>query len=163
VSQGRLRIVSGGQTGVDRAALDAALAAGLGCGGWCPAGRWAEDGEIDARYPLKPLASADPDDRTQRNVEDSDGTLVLEFASASPGTRLTIQYAEKCRKPLLVIDASRVPVEQAADRVGLFIQARRLAVLNVAGPRASEAPGAYAYARQLMERVFQHSDPRSKA
>ena len=72
-----MEIVSGGQTGVDRAALDAALALGMRCGGWCPAGRWAEDGPIDPRYPLRETPSGDPAQRTEWNVRDSDATLIL--------------------------------------------------------------------------------------
>lgn len=79
-----MKIVSGGQTGVDRAALDVAMALGLEIGGWCPAGRWAEDGPIDARYPLNETPSADPAQRTEWNVCDSDGTLILTGAVGSP-------------------------------------------------------------------------------
>ncbi|HLF11639.1 MAG TPA: putative molybdenum carrier protein, partial [Gammaproteobacteria bacterium] len=88
-----LRIVTGGQTGVDRAALDAALELGLACGGWCPKGRWAEDGEIPPRYPLKETTSTDPARRTRANVRDADATLVLTDGEPTGGTRLTMSVA----------------------------------------------------------------------
>jgi len=84
-----LRVVSGGQTGVDRGALDAALERGVPCGGWCPAGRLAEDGVIPARYPVTELRGAGYDERTRKNVEDSDGTLIVTFGRATGGTART--------------------------------------------------------------------------
>src|SRR5215217_2323846 len=90
-----MKIVSGGQTGVDRAALDVALELGIECGGWCPAGRQAEDGPIDARYPLRETPSADPAQRTEWNVRDSDATLLLTTGAASPGTELTREVARR--------------------------------------------------------------------
>lgn len=150
-----LVIVSGGQTGVDRAALDAALAAGADCGGWCPAGRLAEDGEIADRYPLKEHVSPNPEARTRENVRDSSGTLVLLFPGAGPGTLLTIGCARQLGKPLLVLKAGTQPLEVAVDRVLEFVRSSALERLNVAGPRASEAPGAYAYAHELVARVLQ--------
>ena len=128
---GELRIVSGGQTGVDRAALDAALALGLPCGGWCPRGRWAEDGPIDPRYPLTETPLADPARRTQWNVRDSEGTLVLLRGTADGGTALTIQCAERSGKPCLVVHLDQ-PENVAALRE--WLAAYHIRVLNVAGP-----------------------------
>src|SRR6516162_9418333 len=98
------RILSGGQTGVDRAALDVAVELGLPCGGWCPRGRRAEDGPIPERYPLKETPWDGYPQRTERNVRDSDGTLVLTLGQADRGTTLTIELAHKKRKPHLIID-----------------------------------------------------------
>jgi predicted Rossmann fold nucleotide-binding protein DprA/Smf involved in DNA uptake len=94
------KIVSGGQTGVDRAALDIALALGIPCGGWCPRGRGAEDGVIPARYPLQETCSHDYAERTRRNVIDSDGTLILAIGALHGGTLLTAQLAEKAASPV---------------------------------------------------------------
>lgn len=132
------RVVSGGQTGVDRAALDAALRAGLDCGGWCPRGRRAEDGAIPQQYPLKEIESTDYRERTRRNVVDSDGTLILALGALSGGTALTRKLARAEQKPLLVIDLdSPAP----ADEVRCWIRKHNIRTLNVAGPRESQRPG----------------------
>jgi len=142
-----VKIVSGGQTGVDRAALDVALELGIGCGGWCPAGRAAEDGVIDARYPLHETSSADPAQRTEWNVRDSDATLILTSGSASPGTELTVEAARRLGRPLYTFHAG------SPEDVGMFrrwLQVYRVRTLNVAGPRESEAPGIYAESRRIL-------------
>lgn len=142
-----MRIVSGGQTGVDRAALDVALELGIACGGWCPAGRAAEDGPIDARYPLRETPSPDPAERTEWNVRDSDATLILASAAASPGTELAVASARRQRRPLYTFHAG------SPEDVGAFrrwLQVYRVGTLNVAGPRESESPGIYAEARRIL-------------
>lgn len=150
-----LRVVSGGQTGVDRAALEASLASGVMCGGWCPAGRAAEDGVIPASYPLTETPSPDPADRTERNVADSDATLILRRGrprgGASPGTDLTGRAARRLGRPLLVRDLS-LPVDTGA--IVTWLRINRIRVLNCAGPRESEAPGIEAQARALLLEVF---------
>ena len=145
------QVVSGGQTGVDRAALDAALALGLAVGGWCPQGRRAEDGVIDPRYPLTQTPPPDYAQRTAWNVRDSDGTLVLRFDDPSPGTNLTIEKAHALDKPLLLLDLTLDPEPLA---VAGWIAENGIRVLNVAGPRESEAPGVYEAARVFLEAVF---------
>jgi hypothetical protein len=145
------KIVAGGQTGMDRAALDAALAGGWEVGGWCPAGRRAEDGVIAARYPLQETPSADYAQRTAWNVRDSDGTLVLIIDSPTGGTALTIQEAEREGKPLLVVELY-APLEMSA--VVDWLAAHEINVLNVAGPRESEAPGIYSRAKAFMEALL---------
>jgi hypothetical protein len=131
------RIVSGGQTGVDRAALDAALVLGLACGGWCPRGRRAEDGPIDPRYPLQETPSTDYAQRTEWNVRDSDGTLVLTRGRPSGGTALTISLARRHRRPILVLDLAQDP---DPDEVRRWAEVEGIGVLNVAGPRESLQP-----------------------
>ncbi len=144
-------IVSGGQTGVDRAALEAARDLGLACGGWCPRGRRAEDGAIDARYPLRETPSEDYAQRTEWNVRDSDGTLVITRGRPAGGTALTVAVARRLRKPLLVVDLEDPgparSVRDWADRLGI-------GTLNVAGPRESQQPGIEAEARQLLLAAF---------
>ena len=98
------KVVSGGQTGVDRAALDAAIEAGIGCGGWCPRGRRAEDGIIPKRYPLKQTIGSGYFERTRRNVEDANGTLIVASGELNGGTLATLNYAQRIGKPLLIID-----------------------------------------------------------
>ena len=134
------KLVSGGQTGVDRAALDAALALGLPCGGWCPRGRRAEDGPIDGRYPLEETPSSDYAQRTEWNVRDSDGTLVLTRGEPHGGTAFTLDVARDLGRPALVLDPAGAPDTGA---VRDWLKRERIGVLNVAGPRESGAPGIY--------------------
>ncbi len=132
-----MKVVSGGQTGVDRGALDAALAAQLTCGGWCPEGRQSEDGTIPDRYPLLVLKGAGYRQRTLQNVRDSDGTLILFVGALTGGTTLTRDFCLREKKPFLTVDAAQVSVSGAVERVRSFIAQYDLQVLNVAGPRAS--------------------------
>jgi len=143
-------VVSGGQTGVDRGALDAALDLGVSCGGWCPAGRLAEDGIIPARYPLTELEGAGFDQRTRRNVTDSDGTLIITFGPASGGTALTLAACRELGRPHIIIDGSTVLPEHAAREVVRFLRERGIARLNVAGPRASGEPRGHGYSYALV-------------
>jgi Circularly permutated YpsA SLOG family len=153
------RIVSGGQTGVDRAALDVALALGLPCGGWCPRGRRAEDGPIAVHYPLLETPSAEFAQRTEWNVRDADATLVLTRGRPAGGTALTIALARRLGKPLLVLDLARAPDPRVAQR---FLERERAAVLNVAGPRESQQPGVQQQARRFLEAVLAPSAPRAR-
>lgn len=146
-----IRVVSGGQTGVDRAALDAAMALGLDVGGWCPAGRRAEDGAIPQGYPLRETESADYAVRTEWNVRDSDATLILYRGALTGGTALTAKLARRLGRPLLVRDLDSEP---EPGEVALWLRANRVRVLNCAGPRESGAPGVGRAARALLERVF---------
>jgi hypothetical protein len=146
-------MVSGGQTGVDRGALDAALSLGVPCGGWCPEGRLAEDGVIPARYPLTELRGAGYEERTDRNVEDSDGTLVITFGRASGGTARTIEICEKLGRPHLVVDATTVLLEDAVSEAERFVREEDIRQLNVAGPRASGEPRGYKYAYSLVREL----------
>jgi len=116
-----LKIISGGQTGVDRGALDAALAFEVECGGWCPAGRLAEDGIIPERYPVVELANARYAERTARNVADSDGTLVISKGEPFGGTRETIDGCVETGKPYLVIDGERLSTEDATALALQFV------------------------------------------
>ena len=140
-------VVSGGQTGVDRAALDAALAFGADCSGWCPEGRQAEDGVIPARYPLAELPGGDYLARTRQNVVDSDATVIIYFGRLSGGTERTLEFCLAGRKPYLLLDAREIPAARAAARIAEFAAGQGVVRLNFAGPRASGEPRAYDYAR----------------
>jgi len=145
------RIVSGGQTGVDRAALDVALELGLPCGGWCPRGRLAEDGPIDPRYPLRETTSADYAQRTELNVRDSDGTLILTVGTPTGGTLLTKTTAERLEKPLFLVDFEEQP---AVGDVLAWVERSAVRELNVAGPRASQQPGIDERARTFLRALL---------
>ncbi len=145
------KVVSGGQTGVDRAALDAAMAAGLPVGGWCPRGRRAADGVIEARYPLRETPSEDYAERTSWNVRDSDGTLVLVFSGPAGGTALTVREAKRLGKPCLVL---RLDEKEGVEKARAWIAREGIRVLNVAGPREEEAPGIYAAAYAFLTALF---------
>lgn len=145
------KIVSGGQTGVDRAALDAAIALGIPHGGWCPKGRLAEDGIIPAQYELVETDSPDYAQRTEQNVLDSDATLILCRGEPTGGTELTRRLAQRHRKPLLVVDL-RKPLDRTTVRRWLTTHAR--STLNVAGPRESQSPGIHAEATSLLQSLL---------
>ena len=144
-------IHSGGQTGVDRAALDAAMARGVPVGGWCPQGRRAEDGPIPPRYPLTETGSAEYAVRTRWNVRDAEATLVLTFGEPDAGTALTIEEARALGKPLCIVDLG---AEWEVAPVAAWLLEEGVRVLNVAGPRESSAPGIYAEARAFMDRLL---------
>lgn len=146
-----VRIVSGGQTGVDRAALDVALDLGLECGGWCPRGRRAEDGPIPVRYPLRETPSPEYPVRTEWNVRDSDVTLLLHEGRRGRGTALTARCARRLGRPLLEVDLRRPP---AAAAVRDWLATRGARTVNVAGPRESEAPGIGSRAAALLRAVL---------
>jgi hypothetical protein len=139
---------------VDRGALDAALASGVDCGGWCPAGRLAEDGRIPERYPIVELPNASYSERTLRNVVDSDGTLIIANGVLTAGTRETLDRCIEMQKRYLVVDCQVTPAAQAAELVLKFVARNEIRVLNVAGPRASQWPEARAIAHQIVSAVL---------
>lgn len=145
------RIVSGGQTGVDRAALDVALRLGVPCGGWCPRGRLAEDGPISSVYPLSETDSSDYAVRTAWNVRDSDATLVLAAGPLTGGTAYTVACARVEGRPFLIVDLSSTP--RVAEVIDWLVK-EKVRCLNVAGPRASTAPGIYGLASAFMETLL---------
>jgi len=165
---GLVKIVSGGQTGVDRAALDAASVAGFPCGGWCPAGRLAEDGEIPERYPLKELQDDDGvagiktarqvaegyRARTLKNLQDSDGTVILFNGTLSGGTLLTRNLCVREKKPFIGLDAKQFTTLRAADAIVRLLEEQAIGVLNVAGPRASGWPQGYAFSLRVIGEVI---------
>lgn len=145
------KIISGGQTGVDRAALDVALRLGMPLGGWCPRGRLAEDGPLAPRYPLAETPEPAYAQRTEWNVRDSDGTLILTHGEPMGGTALTRVFALQQGKPHLVIDLAKEP---RTHTVIAWLHDHNIRVLNVAGPRASTVAGIYEQAALFLETLF---------
>jgi len=144
-------IVSGGQTGVDRAALDAAISLGIMHCGWCPRGRRAEDGLIPEHYMLRELESTEYAERTKRNVIESDATLVLHTNILQGGTLLTCKFAERQLKPCLRI---RLSHSGRLQRVRDWLAKYEVRTLNVAGPRASKEPMVYDRAFEYLLKLF---------
>jgi hypothetical protein len=186
-----LKIISGGQTGVDRGALDAALDLGVECGGWCPAGRLAEDGTIPDRYPVIELTDGGYAERTTKNVADSDGTLVISNGEPVGGTRETVERCVEMQKPYLIIDCTRVGVDNVIAQALEFVtdlsfraaQAARnltnvrlrsepredpshlrgVTILNVAGPRASQWPEGHALTYHIISAILHQISGQSDA
>ncbi|GJL60988.1 MAG: hypothetical protein NPIRA03_38450 [Nitrospirales bacterium] len=149
------RIVSGGQTGADRAALDFALHFGIECGGWVPKGRMAEDGIIPAHYPnLVETDSDDPNVRTELNVRDSDTTILITRGAPTGGSAFTVEVAMRLGKPVFHVDLLRESMDQVVPKVCQWLQDLHPAVLNVAGPRASEDHDIYALTKVLLEKAI---------
>lgn len=141
------KIISGGQTGVDRAALDVASKLRIPCGGWCPRGRMAEDGQIPAKYPLQETPSDQYAQRTVWNVRDSDGTLIIYRGDLSGGTRYTTAVAERLGKHLFILNLDH---DDVASGVPQWLEQHAIKLLNVAGPRESQRPGIYTQAKALL-------------
>ena len=146
-----VQVISGGQTGVDRAALDVAQELEVPCGGWCPRGRRAEDGPIPESYPLRETPSASYPERTAWNVRDSDGTLVVTRGRPRGGTALTVSLARRAGKPVIV---ANLEGGANAAEIRAFLLEHRIRVLNVAGPRESEAPGIHDQAAALLRELL---------
>jgi len=149
-----LTIISGGQTGVDRAALDFAIAHGIPHGGWCSLGRRAEDGVLDARYELCETETTNYRQRTRRNVEDSDATLILNVGELADGSLTMRQFAERASKPVHVVALDPDGLAEEFARVREWLAAHAVTVLNVAGPRESKHPGVYRKALEFLEMLL---------
>jgi hypothetical protein len=146
-----LKTISGGQTGVDRAALDVALRHAIECGGWCPAGRQDEFGKIPDRYPVQELQAGGFTERTLQNVKDSDGTVVVYPGELRGGTEQTVRFCVNLKRPHQLIDASKISAAGAAKVIADFVGENRIGILNVAGPRQSEWPEGYDYTFRALD------------
>lgn len=147
------KIVSGGQTGADRAALDVALELKFPCGGWCPAGRIAEDGPIPDRYPMQETPTNKYIERTKWNVRDADGTVIFTTGEEISGGSLnTLEYARELRKPSVHIHRGSRP--SPAQCLLRFIEGHGIKTLNVAGPRSSNDLEIYRFVYDSMIEVF---------
>jgi putative molybdenum carrier protein len=155
-----LKIISGGQTGVDRAALDVALRHEIECGGWCPAGRLDEVGKIPDHYPIQELQGGGFTERTLQNVKDSEGTVVIYPGKLEGGTEQTVRFCIELNRPHQLIDASKISPDDAAKLIRDFVLKNKIDILNVAGPRQSEWPEGYDYASGVLEVFLTHRSDR---
>lgn len=148
------QIISGGQTGADRAALDFALDHAIPCAGWCPKGRVAEDGEIPAKYPLLETQSADYPERTRKNVNESNATVIFDSSKGkqSRGTKLAVTCCEKSEKPYLILNGFP---DVVADGTALaaFLAGVSPCILNIAGNRESGTPGMHQHVYDVLDFV----------
>ncbi|MFP4037913.1 MAG: putative molybdenum carrier protein [Desulfobacteraceae bacterium] len=154
------KIISGGQTGADRAALDAAIEMSVPHGGWIPKGRLTEAGPLPESYDLKEMSTEDYLDRTRQNVLDSDGTVVLSHGRLRGGSKQTAVFAAEAGKPLLHLDLETMALSRASEKMFAWIRANAISVLNVAGPRASQDPRIYERVKAVVKAVLQGLQPR---
>ena len=148
------KIVSGGQTGADQGALDAALELSHPCGGWCPKGRASEAGTIPEKYPLHEHASEVPAARTEANVIDSDGTLIVTHGRPEGGTALTVECARRHSKPFFLLDLAGSPQVGQIVKIRQWGHLYQVFTLNVAGPRESKAPGMQLAVRDIVRKLL---------
>jgi hypothetical protein len=151
-----VEILSGGQTGVDRAALDVALELGIACGGFCPKGRKSEDGIIPEKYPLTETSTDDYAERTELNVRTGDGTLILIDKDADKGTSLTITLCKLYGKPCMIVDLSE---KNYTENIIQWIRENNIDILNIAGSRESSSPGIYMKAYGFLHDMLNDSQP----
>ncbi|HET7930842.1 MAG TPA: putative molybdenum carrier protein [Rhodanobacteraceae bacterium] len=149
-----LTIVSGGQTGADRAALDWAIAHQVPHGGWCPAGRRAEDGPLDAKYMLTETERENYRARTVRNVRDSDATMIVNLGELEGGSLETLRIAQRRGKPVQVVQVDSLSDVARIAELRAWLGDNKVGVLNVAGPRESKRPGIYAATVGLLDRLL---------
>ncbi|MCB9230742.1 MAG: putative molybdenum carrier protein [Bacteroidia bacterium] len=147
------KIISGGQTGVDRAALDWALEKDVACGGWCPKGRIAEDGIIPEKYPLQETQTDQVEERTLKNLSSSDGTLVITLDQPTGGTAFTLESAYEMGKPFFLYYLGHPP---RAGEIQKWIEQHQIRTLNIAGPRESEVPEIYMATLLLLDKLAEN-------
>lgn len=143
-------IMSGGQTGVDRAALDLAMNNNIPVSGWLPKGRMAEDGPLSLKYPLQELPKGYMA-RNKQNVSDSDGTLIIYYKYPKGGTEQTIKFCIQQHKPYLLVDAVELSPKKGSSRLREFVNKFNINKLNIAGPSASSESNGYEFTYKLLE------------
>jgi len=149
-----MKIISGGQTGADRAALDHAIEFSIPYGGWVPKGRKTEDVRLPEKYKLQEMPTSDYSKRTEKNILAADGTLIVSHGRLTGGSALTQFLAEKHNKPFIHVDFNRMSLEEAGEAVRVWLKKNQIETLNVAGPRASKDPAIYEATRRLLDAAF---------
>lgn len=148
------KIISGGQTGADRAALDVAIRVGIPHGGWIPKGRKTEDGVLPDKYQLQEMSTASYSKRTEQNVLDSEGTLIVSHGKLNGGSALTRKLAGKHKRPCIHIDMDRLSIADAVDAIKEWIAHNAIQILNVAGPRASKDTDIYNTTTKILKTML---------
>ncbi|KQC06110.1 MAG: hypothetical protein APR62_08420 [Smithella sp. SDB] len=148
------KIISGGQTGADRAALDFAIDNNVPYGGWVPKGRRTEDGRLPEKYNLQEMPTEDYSKRTLQNVLDADGTVIVSHGFLTGGSALTREFAIQYKKHWLHIDMDELPLPEAAEKLSFWLKEKEIVVLNVAGPKASKDQKVYEAVLQLLRKTF---------
>jgi hypothetical protein len=145
------KIISGGQTGADRAALDVAIKHNIPHGGWIPKGRKAEDGILPKKYHLQEMPTGSYIARTEKNILDSDGTLIVSRGLLSGGSARTMEFAKQHKKPWVHIDLTTTTCPEAARMIQEWVGRNDIKVINVAGPRSSKDEKIYPAVLDLLE------------
>lgn len=149
-----LKIISGGQTGADQAALDAAIITGTPYGGWVPEGRMTEKGPLSEKYQMEEMIGCGYSERTEKNILDSDGTVIISYGKLAGGSGYTMAVAKKNKRPCLHIDLNNQGMSGAVENILSWLRKYMIQVLNVAGPRASKDGKIYKAVFNLMEEVI---------
>lgn len=149
-------IISGGQTGADRAALDFALTYGVPHGGWCPQGRIAEDGILDDKYQLNEIENGSYRQRTKRNVMDSDGTLILNLGELQGGTMQTVRFADRHNKPYWLVQLEKTFDDHEFAEIANWLLSNEIKTLNIAGPRETKRPNIYSASYNFLTALFSY-------
>jgi len=148
------KIISGGQTGADQGALDAAMKYSFPYGGWIPKGRKTENGPLPDTYNLKEMPAANYVDRTEKNILDSSGTVIISHGKLTGGAKLTQKLAKKHNRPCLHINLNETPAFFAASEINAWINNNEIKILNVAGPRASKDSQIYEDTKYIIQGVI---------
>ena len=145
------KIISGGQTGADRAGLDTAIAKGIPHGGWIPKGRKTEDGVLPDKYNLSEMTTKSYPKRTEKNILDSDGTLIISHGKITGGSSLTRKLAKQHEKPWIHLNMNDLSIKEAATQLTRWIKGHQIQILNVAGPRATKDPAIHSITSEVIE------------
>src|SRR5512139_1850618 len=148
------KIISGGQTGAGRAASDFAIKHKIPHGGWVPKGRLAEDGSLPAKYKLTEMPTDSYQKRTEQNVIDSDGTVILSHGKLTGGSAYALRMAKKHNKPCLLVDLNKDKDLPAFLEIANWLDEHCIKILNVAGPRASKDPKIYKVVKDVLEELW---------
>ncbi len=148
------KVISGGQTGADKAALDVAIELGIQHGGWIPKGRMVEDGRLTDKYKLQETKNIGYSQCTELNILESDGTLILTHGKLTGGSVLIQQISKKHNRPCLHIDLNEINEPKAVQIISTWIEARKMKTMNVTGPRVGKDPEIYEAAKRILITVF---------